>query len=284
MMNKKLLAVSLVAMLGLTSCGADNGGSSSDAAVSATEAATEETTAEEATEEAATEEATTEETTEEATTTADEDSEETTTTASDDDDNDDSNTAAAPVEGLSDKYADLDNRSFAYKGKIYTVGVSTFQDLLDGGVDFKENDAANKDNNVSPNHSTEWYTIDISHYAHIQVEFTNVSDEPMSAKDCPLQYVRWYTIYVPNFDDEERNADIKADLEEAAKVVQFAFPLTLTSEELLANSPDYTEYKEGFNQYNYKTESSKYIRDTGYEFSFDKNIDQLKDMNITWLP
>lgn len=284
-MNKKLLAVSLIAMLGLTSCGAADGNSAPDAAVSATEAATEETTTEEATEESTTEEATTEEATEESTTTADEDSEDTTTSASDkDEDEDSSETAAAPVEGLSDKYADLDNRSFAYKGKIYTVGVSTFQDLLDGGVDFKDNDAANKDNNVSPNHSTEWYTIDISHYAHIQVQFTNVSDDPMSAKDCPLQYVRWYTIYVPRFDDEERNADIKADLEEAAKVVQFAFPITLTSEELLANSPDYTEYKEGFNQYNYKTESSKYIRDTGYEFQFDKDIDQLKDMNITWLP
>ncbi len=284
-MNKKLLAVSLIAMLGLTSCGAADGNSTNDAAVSATEAATEEATTEEAAEEATTEDATTEEATEESTTTADEDSEDTTTSASDkDDDEDNSETAAAPVEGLSDKYADLDNRSFAYKGKIFTVGVSTFQDLLDGGVDFKENDAANKDNNVSPNHSTEWYTIDLSHYSHIQVQFTNVSDGPMSAKDCPLQYVRWYTIYVPSFDDEERNADIKADLEEAAKVVQFAFPITLTSEELLANSPDYTEYKEGFNQYNYKTESSKYIRDTGYEFSFDKDTDQLKDMNITWLP
>lgn len=284
-MNKKLLAVSLIAMLGLTSCSAADGKSTNDAAVSATEAATEEATTEEAAEEATTEEATTEEATEESTTTADEDSEDTTTSASDkDDDEDSSETAAAPVEGLSDKYADLDNRSFAYKGKIFTVGVSTFQDLLDGGVDFKENDAANKDNNVSPNHSTEWYTIDLSHYSHIQVQFTNVSDAPMSAKECPLQYVRWYTIYVPNFDDEERNADIKADLEEAAKVVQFAFPITLTSEELLANSPDYTEYKEGFNQYNYKTESSKYIRDTGYEFSFDKDTDQLKDMNITWLP
>lgn len=272
MMKKKLIAVSLIAMLSLASCGADPGVSDP--------ASKEETTTEAVTEEATTEEATTEATTEAAT----EESTETTTEAKDDKDDKDAAPAPAAVEGLSDKYADLDNRSFAYKGKVFTVGVSTFQDLIDGGLDFKEKDLANKDNNVNPNHSTEWYVIDLSQYAHLQVQFTNVGDEAKSEKELPLQYLRYYTIYVPRFDDEERNADIKADLEKAAEVVQFSFPLTLTKDELLANSPDYTEFKEGFNQYNYKVDSTKYYTGLGYEFQFDKDINQLKDMNITWLP
>ena len=282
MMKKKLIAVSLIAMLSLASCGQDAGVSdTSSKEETTTEAVTEEVTTEETT----TEEATTEEaTTESAAETTTEESTEATTEADKDEDAEKKSSDAKPVEGLSDKYADLDNRSFAYKGKVFTVGVSTFQDLIDGGLDFKEKDLANKENNVNPNHSTEWYVIDLSDYAHLQVQFTNVSDEAMTEKELPLQYLRWYTIYVPRFDDEERNADIKADLEKASEVVQFSFPLTLTKDELLANSPDYTEYKEGFNQYNYKVDSTKYYRGSGYEFQFDKDVNQLRDMNITWLP
>ena len=38
-----------------------------------------------------------------------------------------------PVEGLSDKYVDFENRSFAYNGKVFKLGESTLKNLIDGG-------------------------------------------------------------------------------------------------------------------------------------------------------
>ena len=74
----------------------------------------EKTTTAAATEEAATEAATTEEITTEAATEA----------------------GFKHAEGLSDIYADLDNRSFVLDGRLYTLGVSTLQDFIDNGAEF----------------------------------------------------------------------------------------------------------------------------------------------------
>ena len=45
--------------------------------------------------------------------------------------------------GLSEKYVDMDNRSFVYNGKKFTLGESTLKDLVDGGIPFNENDLNN---------------------------------------------------------------------------------------------------------------------------------------------
>ena len=285
-MKKKLIAISLVAMLGLSGCGLTGTSSSSSEASVA-----EETTAEEATTEAATEEETTEaateapteaETEEETTEAA---TEEETKEDSDKDSADKGSASAKPVEGLSDKYVDFDNRSFAYNGKVFTVGESTFQDLIDGGVAFKEDDLNNINNNVNKNHSTSTYTVKISDYSSIQFEFINCTDDSMQEKDCVLSSARWYTIYVPQFaDDQKRNDDIIADLEKAAEVVSFSFPLTLKKDDLLAQAPDYTDYSEGMEQYSYQVDSTKYFGGSGYKFEFNKDIGQLEEVYITWLP
>lgn len=280
-MKKKLIAISLVAMLGLSGCGLTGTSSSSSEASVA-----EETTAEEATTEAATEEETTEAATEAPTEAETE--EETTEAATEEEtkeDSDKDSASAKPVEGLSDKYVDFDNRSFAYNGKVFTVGKSTFQDLVDGGVAFKEDDLNNINNNVNKNHSTSTYTVKISDYSSIQFEFINCTDDSMQEKDCVLSSARWYTIYVPQFaDDQKRNDDIIADLEKAAEVVSFSFPLTLKKDDLLAQAPDYTDYSEGMEQYSYQVDSTKYFGGSGYKFEFNKDIGQLEEVYITWLP
>ena len=179
----------------------------------------------------------------------------------------------------------FDNRSFAYNGKVFTVGESTFQDLVDGGVAFKEDDLNNINNNVNKNHSTSTYTVKISDYSSIQFEFINCTDDSMQEKDCVLSSARWYTIYVPQFaDDQKRNDDIIADLEKAAEVVSFSFPLTLKKDDLLAQAPDYTDYSEGMEQYSYQVDSTKYFGGSGYKFEFNKDIGQLEEVYITWLP
>lgn len=282
-MKRKLLAIALVAMMGLTACGKSESSEKEKSDKNENETTTEaETTTEEETTEAETTTTAAEEVTTEA---------ETTTEKSDDADKDkdekkeEKKSDAKPVEGLSEKYADLDNRSFAYKGKVFTVGVNTLQDLVDAGVPFKESDAANFDNNVNKNHSTAWYTIDISHYSHLQFEFSNYTDGNLKEKECVLSYARWYSIYTPRKDfDEDRNKDIIADLDEAAEVVSFSFPITLTKADLLANSPEPSEQKEAMNSVLYKVDSTVYYGSSGYEFQFEKDSDQLRDVYITWLP
>ena len=273
-MKKKLLAIALVAMMGMTACGKSDSkeeGKSDKKTETTTEA---ETTTEEETTEAET-------TTEEETTEA----ETTTEKAAEEKDKEDKKADSKPVEGLSEKYADLDNRSFAYNGKVFTVGVNTLQDLVDASVPFKENDAANFDNNVNKNHSTASYTIDVSHYTHLQFEFGNYTDGNLKEKECVLSSARWYTIYTPHSDyEEDRNADIIADLEEAAEIVNFSFPITLKKDELLANSPEPTEEKDSMNSVLYKVDSTVFYGSSGYDFQFEKDNDQLRDVYITWLP
>ena len=48
--------------------------------------------------------------------------------------------------GLSENYADLDNRSFVYNGKKFTLGESTLKDLIDGGIPFEQNSLNNSGN------------------------------------------------------------------------------------------------------------------------------------------
>ena len=59
--------------------------------------------------------------------------------------------SARDVEGVSDKYVDFDNMSFAYHGKLYTLGKSTLQDLIDDGTaDFNELAKSHFDDMVEP--------------------------------------------------------------------------------------------------------------------------------------
>ena len=276
-MKKKLLAIALVAMLGLTAC-SDAEGSKKKDKKDKTEAATEaETTTEEETTEA---EITTEEKTTEAKTTT----EEKTTEAEKAEKKDEKKSESKSVEGLGSKYADLDNRSFAYEGKVFTVGKNTYQDLIDAGIPFKEDDLNNIDNNVNSNHSTSWYAVKVSDYSTIQFQFSNYTDSNIKEKDCVLSYARWFTIYTPlsTFDEGRRN-DIAEDIERAGEVVSFAFPLTLTKKELLENSPEPTEETK-YNEVKYKVDSTKYYGSSGYEFKFEDDNNQLRDVYITWLP
>lgn len=278
-MKKKLLAIALVAMMGLTACGKSESSEKEKSEKKKTETTTEaETTTEEETTEAET--TTTEEVTTEAVTTTEKSDDK-----DEDKDKDEKKSDSKPAEGLSENYADLDNRSFAYDGKVFKVGENTLQDLVDAGVPFKENDAANFDNNVNKNHSTAWYTIKVSDYSSLQFQFSNYTDSNLKEKECVLSYARWFTIYTPlSTFEEDRNKDIAADLDKAAEVVSFAFPITLKKDELLAKCPEPTEQKENMNSVLYKVDSTVYYGSSGYEFQFEKDNDQLKDVYITWLP
>ena len=189
-----------------------------------------------------------------------------------------------PVAGLSENYADLENRSFAYNGKIFTLGESTFQDLIDGGIPFSENTLNNVNNNVNSNYETDRYTVEITDYVSMQFTFINTTETNIPEAECLLYLVRWYTLDVPQPDYEDSmNERIVGLINDAANYVCFSFPLTLTKEQLLENNGDATEIDE-YNNVEYRMDSEVYMGDSGYTFKFNKNTNQLKDLTISWLP
>lgn len=189
-----------------------------------------------------------------------------------------------PIKGLSENYVDMDNRSFAYNGKVFTLGESTLKDLIDGGIPFDESDLNNKGNNVNSNYETETYTARINDYVTMQFRFINTTEDSMTAEECPLSYVRYYYLYVPQPDyDADMNAEITESILEAAKTVCFSFPSTLTKEQLLENSSEGAEQDE-YNNVNYYIDSEIYMDSSGYHFEFNKTTNQMEEVSISWIP
>ncbi len=270
-MKKILLAASIAATLGLTACGSSDSSSSSEETTAATVGQTAAIETDEIATEAVEETA---ETTTDTETESDTESEAATETPIE----------FTPVEGLGETYVDLSNRSFAYEGKIYKLGEATLQDLIDGGLPFNENDLNNIDNNVNKNYETSRYDALINDYNSLQFTFINTTDGNLSEKECILSTVRWYTLYVPHDDYQESlNEEINDNLADCAKHLCFAFPLTLTKDQLLENSPEPTE-QDDYGNVKYRVDSEVYMGSSGYNFQFDKDTDQLKDVSITWLP
>ena len=74
-------------------------------------------------------------------------------------------------QGLSEKYADMDNRSFVYNGTKLILGESTLKDLIDAGIPFDESDLNNSGNNVNVNYETERYQASINDYVTMHLLF-----------------------------------------------------------------------------------------------------------------
>lgn len=189
-----------------------------------------------------------------------------------------------PVAGLSENYADMDNRSFAYNGKVFTLGESTLKDLIDGGIPFDESDLNNKGNNVNCDYETDTYTARINDYVTMQFRFINITEDSMTAEECLLSSVRYYYLYVPQPDyDADMNVKITENILDAANTVCFSFPATLTKEQLLENSSEGVEQDER-NNVNYYIDSEIYMGSSGYHFEFNKVTNQLEEVSINWLP
>lgn len=189
------------------------------------------------------------------------------------------------VEGLSDSYADLENRAFAYNGKVFRLGESTLKDLIDGGIPFTENDLNNKGNNVNKNHETGRYRVDINDYVSMSFAFVNITKEPQTEEECLLSYVRYTYLYVPQPDySPDMNAKITECIFDASGKVCFSFPATLMKEQLLENSSEGIEPDTNPNIVNYNIKSQVYMGSSGYHFEFNKTTDQMEEVSISWLP
>lgn len=186
-------------------------------------------------------------------------------------------------EGLSANYADLDNRCFSLYGKVYKVGETTLQQMIDDGIPFRESDLKNAGNNVNKNRGTDIYKVEINRFNHMQFEFANFTDDDAVASDCVLKYARWYTLYVPaSAYDDERNQEIIASANDAYKYIGLSVPFNLTKDQLKEANPNPT--KESENKLEYTVDGEKYIGKSGYVFDFSGLTDQVNSVTITWLP
>lgn len=171
----------------------------------------------------------------------------------------------------SGKWIDFDNRQFTVNGHTYTLGKSTLQDMIDDGCPFDEESIANVNNNLNKNTKSQGFKIVLDKYWTAQVYVGNYTDENATIKDCPITEV-----YLPNHPDETQN------------IISFAFPLTMTEDELKTNAGEPSDYKnypdEKYSSsiYEYNKDSEKYYQDSGYKFEFGNG--QLKYVTIDYLP
>ena len=179
-------------------------------------------------------------------------------------------TVAVPTE-LSDKYADLDNRSFILDGHFYTLGVATLQDFLDNGAEFDKTENYDKQWTHKFRGQVDYGTIECDSALNgATLSFANLNDEPVTMKECVLVGIT----YLNKFEYERKGSDSK---------LQFAFPNTLTLDELTANSGEPTA-KSGNRELSYTVVSTKYPKyDSGYTFYFD-NEDVINGVIMEWVP
>jgi len=182
-------------------------------------------------------------------------------------------TPSASNSNLQDgKWVNFDNMQVEISGCVVTLGTTTLQELIDAGVPFDEDDLASAGNNVQPNYQSQGYKIELGEYWSAQVYVANYTEENAAAKDLPI-----VEVYLPNHPDETQD------------IIKFAFPTTLTEEELIANCGEPQEKRlsdpedeYGANYYDYTQESTKYYSDLKYSFDFVKG--QLKYFTMTYLP
>jgi hypothetical protein len=191
------------------------------------------------------------------------------------------NEVAVPTE-LSSKYADLDNRSFKYNGKILTVGVSTLQDLLDAGMEFEKTENYEKmvesDIYYYDEDEDKWYDdlfngtwYNNFHYKtkdrFTTLYFANPFKNDVPMKDCVL--VSAFFFYTDGRPDDMPKYEL-------------ASPSTLTMDELKANSG--TPTGENHDSIQYTKVSDLYPEcDSGYDFRFNSD-GTINTVNISWLP
>lgn len=215
-------------------------------------------------------EKTTEETTEE--TTSEETTEETTTTT-------ESETEAteAKREEFSGKVVDFDDMHFYVKGKKYTLGKSTLQEMIDDGVPFEESDLKKVDQKIKKNQRqlTGGFRIRLDKFWSALVYVMNVEDDEKTLAESVI-----YRISVPSLDQNYKN---EANL-------TFDFPLNITMDELVKNAGEPAEGNKKHNDYDnyhtdtfsYKQKSKKFLGSKAFNFDFKNDV--LNKVELDYIP
>lgn len=168
-------------------------------------------------------------------------------------------TAAASENGgqsaLGEQYVDMEKIQFSIDGKVYTLGKTTLQEMIDDGVKFNEKDLANAQNNLNDRTESDTFKIMLSDTSFLQVTFLNVSGSNQKIADSFVNSLYW-------------------DVDPEQSSVAFTFPLSMTEDEIKEKAGEPTkfdEYKDGDyvqHTYEYTREGQKFLRSFGYEFRF----------------
>lgn len=179
-------------------------------------------------------------------------------------------TAATGFSGKN--YADTEHIEFAINGKVYRLGETTLQTLIDDGVPFEAEGLNNAGNNVNSNSQSDRFDIVLGDYWKLQVWTSNFTEQGKPAKDLPIS-----DIFYPHKDDQTQN------------VLTFNFPWDLTLDSLKANAGEPTKFDhyDGGNGFtidtaDYRYESSLYLSEGGYQFEFQKG--KLSSVRLIYIP
>ena len=177
------------------------------------------------------------------------------------------------AEGLSDIYADLDNRSFVLNGHLITLGVTTFGEMYDMGFTFKNYDEERLAEEVGPASDADddvHGSLQIEGGGGISCDFMNLTGSTVTKRDCVLTHVSIV------LDGSAADSSVGCEL-------HLAFPFDMTREDLIANSGEPTEIDEELDRVDYMVDSTMFDgEDSGYKFFFENDV--LCEVHIGYLP
>ncbi len=174
---------------------------------------------------------------------------------------------------IGDEIINFDKVQFSLNGKVYTLGETTLNTLIEDGVEFNEDDIANAQNNLNKHTQSQNFRIPLGEYWSAMVYTMNSTDENQTTADCYINEV-----YLPIYQDKTQD------------IIALSFPLNLTMEDLIAQAgeptkSDHYESEDGTyiqDTLSYKKDSTMYYRDWGYKFEFVNGV--LAYVTISYLP
>ena len=175
------------------------------------------------------------------------------------------------------KYVNFDEMNFYIKGKKYTLGKTTLQELVDDGVPFMEGEAENFSNNVKSHYQSGYIKIDcgVKNGNYFWIEVFNDTDAGKPMNEC---YVNELLFKFVNDEGKKQT------------LVSFDFPFNLTMGDLKANAGEpngRTYHNEDNAERIYDTlewtkKGTKFMNSNRFEFNFVN--DEFREINMTYIP
>ena len=182
--------------------------------------------------------------------------------------------ATSTVKFASDNWIDFDKMQFAYNNKVYTLGETTLQEMIDDGIPFESDSVAHFDDAVDKDSESSLFYITLKHggdeWAEFYVRCGNFTTSTKKARELPITSASYDAGY-------EGNGNIEKEL-------RFVIPYTTTAQELKNKygEPSYFYDGSSFDVYEYSQESKQYYNDREYHFEFED--EGLTNIELNYIP
>ncbi|MGN0005042.1 MAG: hypothetical protein ACI37Z_03630 [Candidatus Gastranaerophilaceae bacterium] len=174
----------------------------------------------------------------------------------------------------SDNWIDFDKMQFAYNDKVYTLGETTLQNLIDDGVVFESDSIAHFDDAVDKDYESSIFYVQLKNgaddYTELWVKTGNFTTSTKKARELPITTV----CYDAGF---EGHGNI-------AKELRFVVPYDVTFQQVKdkCGEPDYLYQGDSYSKLEYTEEAEQYYNDKRYTFEFTQNA--LTSIELEYLP